>query len=35
MFPAGEVDTIPERFFMYKGSIEDVKAAYEAESAKK
>lgn len=32
---AWEVDYIPERFFMYKGSIEDVKAAYEAETAKK
>jgi F-type H+-transporting ATPase subunit beta len=32
---AGDVDTIPERFFMYKGSIDDVKAAFEAESAKK
>jgi F-type H+-transporting ATPase subunit beta len=30
----GEVDFIPERFFMYKGSIDDVKAAFEKESAK-
>ena len=31
----GEVDMIPERFFMYKGSIDDVKAAFDAETAKK
>ncbi len=31
---AGDVDYIGERFFMYKGSIDDVKAAFDAESAK-
>jgi F-type H+-transporting ATPase subunit beta len=31
----GEVDMIPERFFMYKGSIDDVKTAFDAETAKK
>ncbi len=30
----GEVDMIPERFFMYKGSIDDVKAAFESEAKK-
>ena len=30
----GEVDHIPERFFMYKWSIEDVKAAFEGEKSK-
>ena len=34
MLIEGEVDYIPERFFMYKGSIDEVKAAYEADSAK-
>jgi F-type H+/Na+-transporting ATPase subunit beta len=31
----GDVDHIGERFFMYKGSIDDVKAAFDSESAKK
>ncbi len=31
----GEVDHISERFFMYKGSIEDVKMAYDSETVKK
>ncbi len=31
---AGEVDHIGERFFMYKGSIDDVKVAFDAESVK-
>jgi F-type H+/Na+-transporting ATPase subunit beta len=31
----GEVDNIPERFFMYKGSIDDVKAAFAKESETK
>jgi F-type H+/Na+-transporting ATPase subunit beta len=30
----GDVDHISERFFMYKGSIDDVKAAFEKETAK-
>ena len=30
----GEVDHISERFFMYKGSIDDVKSAFDAESTK-
>lgn len=30
----GKVDNIPERFFMYKGTIEDVRAAFEKESGK-
>lgn len=30
----GEVDMIPERFFMYKGSIDDVRASFEKETAK-
>lgn len=30
----GEVDEIPERFFMYKATIEDVKSAYALEGAK-
>ena len=30
----GNLDHIPERFFMYKGSIDDVKNAFNAESAK-
>jgi F-type H+/Na+-transporting ATPase subunit beta len=32
---AGEVDHIGERFFMYKGSIEDVKVAFDKESTVK
>ena len=31
----GDVDHIGERFFMYKGSIEDVKTAFDAETTKK
>lgn len=31
---SGEVDHIPERFFMYKGSVEDVIAAFEKEQQK-
>ncbi len=31
---AGEVDNIGERFFMYKGSIDDVRAAFDAEAVK-
>jgi F-type H+-transporting ATPase subunit beta len=31
----GEVDHIPERFFMYKGSIDDVKTAFDTETTKK
>lgn len=34
MIIEGEVDHIPERFFMYKGSIDDVKAAFDKESQK-
>lgn len=30
----GEVDNIPERFFMYKGSVDDVKNAFAAEATK-
>ncbi len=35
MIIEGEVDHIGERYFMYKGTIEDVKAAFEAEIQKK
>jgi F-type H+-transporting ATPase subunit beta len=31
---SGEADYIPERFFMYKGTIDDVIAAFEKEGAK-
>lgn len=31
----GDVDHIPERFFMYKGSIDDVKNAFDTETATK
>ena len=34
MIIEGEVDHIGERFFMYKGSMDEVKAAFEAESSK-
>ncbi len=30
----GELDMIPERFFMYKGTIDDVRVAFEKESGK-
>ncbi len=35
MIIEGEVDNIPERFFMYKGSIEEVKSAFEKEGEAK
>lgn len=35
MIVEGEVDQTPERYFMYKGSIDDVKAAFEKESVAK
>lgn len=34
MIVDGEVDNIPERFFLYKGTIDDVIAAFNAESDK-
>lgn len=35
MIIEGELDNIPERFFMYKGSIEEVKAAFDKEGETK
>ena len=35
MIVAGEVDQIPERYFFYKGSIDDVKTAFEKEAINK
>jgi F-type H+-transporting ATPase subunit beta len=35
MIIAGDVDHIGERFFMYKGSIDDVISAYEKEGSGK
>ncbi|MDD2693478.1 MAG: F0F1 ATP synthase subunit beta [Candidatus Gracilibacteria bacterium] len=35
MIIEGDVDHIAERFFMYKGTIDDVKAAFEKETAEK
>lgn len=34
MIIEGEVDQIPERYFFYKGSIDDVRSAFEQESIK-
>ncbi|MCW2924444.1 MAG: hypothetical protein JWM98_1848, partial [Thermoleophilia bacterium] len=31
---SGEYDTVPERFFMFRGSIDEVKEAWAAEQAK-
>jgi F-type H+-transporting ATPase subunit beta len=31
---AGDFDQVPERFFMFKGSIEEVREAWAAEQAK-
>nr|MDD3720228.1 F0F1 ATP synthase subunit beta [Candidatus Gracilibacteria bacterium] len=31
---AGELDTVPEKYFMYKNTVDDVIAAYEADSKK-
>ncbi len=35
MITEGELDSIPERFFMYKGSIEEVRAAFDKEQEAK